>query len=151
MNVNLMKTKNTNNTINKKISSLVEDKTTGEFEGYLREECSIIDPIIDVPYISQVLDANYVYIPEFERYYFINNYVFVNSSTVRIYLHVDVLMSFKEKIYNCSGIVERNEKGNYFIDDNSLVATNESIINTFNFPKEFDTENPEYVLITAGR
>ena len=75
-------------------------------EGTLRDESSIINPIIlissekeDIPYMY-----NYAYIPAFGRYYFITDIESVRTGIWRVSMHVDVLMSYKEQIKNLNRI-----------------------------------------------
>ena len=58
---------------------------------------------------NYVLSANYVYIPDFNRYYFINDITSVRQNLWRLSLHVDVLMSYKKEINNIKAFVSRNE------------------------------------------
>ena len=78
--------------------------------GTLREQSSIIDPIITISgidnYISQM---NYAYIPQFNRYYFITNVESVRNNLWRVSFHVDVLHTYREAIRANSAIIERNE------------------------------------------
>ena len=55
------------------------------------------------------LGINYAYIPELKRYYFITDIVAVNNTLWELTMHCDVLMSFKDEIYNVDGYVSRNE------------------------------------------
>lgn len=56
-----------------------------------------------------ILTANYAYIAEFNRYYFINDIVSVRESIWRIELICDVLMSYKNEIDNLYCWVSRSE------------------------------------------
>lgn len=58
---------------------------------------------------NYVLSANYVYIPDFNRYYFINDITSVRQNLWRLSLHVDVLMSYQKEIKNTNAFVSRNE------------------------------------------
>lgn len=110
-----------------------------ELTGTLRNESSIINPTILVEfhpenypgyvvennqqyivingikitwdnYISQyILSANYAYIPEFSRYYYIIDIISVNQHLWRINMRCDVLMSFKDEILATECFVARNE------------------------------------------
>lgn len=102
--------------------------------GYLRDECDIINPVIEISkaayskiwYGAETVDVqstgqdvmsenpyavpehNYIYIPKFKRYYFVDNITSVRKGLWRISMSVDVLMSFRDKINNLSGIVKRS-------------------------------------------
>ena len=81
-----------------------------EYTGELKSETSIIDPEILIECdLEDVALSNYMYIPEFGRYYFITNITSVRSSLVQFEAHCDVLMSFKDEILANSAIIKRNE------------------------------------------
>ena len=52
---------------------------------------------------------NYVYIQEFDRYYFVDDFTVLNHELYEISLTVDVIMSFKNAILSLSAFVDRNE------------------------------------------
>jgi hypothetical protein len=118
-------------------------------QGNLKEQTSIINPVITLQYDRPFI-YNYCYIPEFERYYFIENVDIVRANLYRVYLSVDVLETYKTEILNQAVIVEKNENNynNYLPDENwkTNVKTKTDIIN---FSNGF-LENGEFILITAG-
>lgn len=65
--------------------------------GTLREECSVEEPSILVQ--ADPRGQNYAYIPEFSRYYYIEDITAERSNAFRIRLRVDVLKSFATRIY----------------------------------------------------
>jgi Tfp pilus assembly protein PilO len=87
-------------------------------EGTLRDSCSVTNPVIQVQHVD-FLNANYAYIPEFNRYYFITDIVSVRTYLWEIHMHVDVLMSFGEQLRQLTAYVSRWEKSTYenIIDD----------------------------------
>lgn len=76
--------------------------------GTLRPGCDIINPVIIIEY-AKIPDFNYIYIPNFKRYYFVNNIQIQSKNIYIISLHVDVLFSFKDGIKSNTAIVARNE------------------------------------------
>ena len=86
--------------------------------GTLREDCSIIDPVIKMSAIgTYLLESNYAYITEFGRYYYITNIVCVGD-LFEVQMHVDVLMSFKSGIRSNNAVVSRQEKQyNLYLQD----------------------------------
>lgn len=76
--------------------------------GELKESTSIINPTIKIAY-DGVVDFNYCYIPEFQRYYFITDIVSARRGIWSLEMRVDVLMSFKEEIRQLTAVIERNE------------------------------------------
>lgn len=82
--------------------------SVGSISGYLREESSLIEPKLIIEY-EEVPNFNYVYIPKFNRYYFVQEITSVRTRLFRITLKCDVLMSYKEKILNLNCYIARNE------------------------------------------
>lgn len=121
------------NQLNKNISKIIE------LEGSLLDATSIINPVIKIffnpegmeSYVVEdnqayivfngmkitwdsfiydyVLAANYAYIPEFNRYYFINDIISVRKNIWQLVMNVDVLMSYKDHILKLDAFVTRNE------------------------------------------
>lgn len=78
--------------------------------GNIKEPSSVIDPVILIEAnLSMIAGCNYCYIPEFRRYYYINNMKTATNTTCTLSLHVDVLNSFADQIKSCAGYVDRNE------------------------------------------
>lgn len=148
MEIKLYKCTSDNNVLNK---SLSEEIT---LNGTLKNECSIIDPVIEIDFGGDTdnLERNYLYIKGFDRYYFIKNITVVNNNIMRVEAHVDVLMSFRSQISSMKGIVNKTQSnGNLYINDSSLVASNDTIISQITFPQAFDMVNgQEYILVIAG-
>lgn len=81
------------------------------YKGYFRNEQNITSPIItiDVKGDNPVPEFNYVYIPLFNRYYFVTGYEVIRTDLWNVYLEVDVLMTYKNGIKSLRAIVDRNE------------------------------------------
>ena len=86
--------------------------------GTLRENCSIIDPVIKMSAIgNNLLTSNYAYITEFARYYYITNIVCVGD-LFEVHMHVDVLMSFRGDIRTNNAVISRQERNyNLYLQD----------------------------------
>ena len=86
--------------------------------GTLRENCSIIDPVIKMSAIgTYLLESNYAYITEFGRYYYITNIVCVGD-LFEVHMHVDVLMSFRGDIRTNNAVISRQERNyNLYLQD----------------------------------
>lgn len=63
---------------------------------YLKDDCSIINPVIRTSGIP--VNANYMYISDWNRYYFVNNVVYLANNLREFTLEVDVLASYKSTI-----------------------------------------------------
>lgn len=119
-------------------------------EGYLRDESSIIDPIIEVEDIdNQISRLNYAHIEYFGRYYFIDNIESVRTGVWRLYMHVDVLQTYREQILENTAIIGRNENEyDLLLNDGLFVTQQNPRIAQFPFPSGFNTWN--FVLAVAG-
>lgn len=122
--------------------------------GTLRAGSSIIDPVI-IFEVEQAgwpyTNANYMHIPEFNRYYFITNIISKNNMIWEIHGHVDVLMSFSDAILAQTAIVSRQQgQYNMYLDDGSFMAYQNPIIQTKRFSVDGPFEQQEFVLVVAG-
>lgn len=118
--------------------------------GTLREQSSIIDPIITISDIDEYIGSmNYAYIPEFNRYYFITNIESVQKNLWRVSFHVDVLFTYRDAIRSNSAIIERNENEYDLKLNDGLFRTQQNPrIAQFPFPNGFNQWN--FVLAVAG-
>lgn len=80
--------------------------------GTLRDGTSVTEPVIMIEY-STIPDFNYVYIPEFERYYFLDDYIIEVNNIYILKLSVDVLMTYKAGIFATHAFVTRTEYIDY--------------------------------------
>lgn len=116
-----------------------------------RGECSLLYPEVEVELASVPTAANYMYITEFGRYYFIDEIVVVRTGLYRIRGTVDPLTSFATQLRACSGIVHRAESDqayNTYLDDGAFRTYANPEIRTLNFPSGFNTW--EYLLALSG-
>lgn len=144
MNIILYQNISEYNAVNKSINELTK------LTGTLREESSIIDPVITISDIDNYVGSmNYAYIPEFNRYYFITNIESVRSNLWRVSFHVDVLYTYRKQIKSNSAIIERNEnKYDLKLNDGLFKTQQNPRIAQFPFPSGFNTWN--FVLAIAG-
>lgn len=133
----------------------IVDKTitqTATYEGYLRDESSITNPVVLIEGIFNIYNngnTNYMYLPDYRRYYYITDIIQKRANLVEIHGRVDVLMSFKNEIRGCTGIVKKQaNKWNLYLDDGSLKVYQNKVIITKIFPSGFNDER--FVLITSG-
>ncbi len=110
------------NIINK--GSWLYDETT--LTGELRDSMNLTNPevIVDISSTSSISGStqaindlrtgkinrfNYVYIPDFERYYFVRDITVLRKNIYQLSLHCDVLYSFKDVIYAQRAYISRSE------------------------------------------
>lgn len=143
MNIKFYTNLSEKNSVNKNITLL------NDFTGTLREESSIIDPVFTITSISNLATCNYAYIPDFGRYYFINNIKCLRNNYYQVSMHVDVLMTYKDQILANSAIIERNEtQYDLKINDGLFKTQQNPRIAQFEFPNGFT--NWDFVLAVAG-
>lgn len=69
----------------------------------------IITPLVVLAYNTAYLSANYCYIPELGRYYYISDMVLSPGSQIVLQLSVDVLKTWDAQIRGCEGVIVRSE------------------------------------------
>lgn len=109
-------------------------------QGALRQKnVSVINPVIEVAYSDELFNCNYAYIPEFKRYYYINEFSSIVNGMVAISLHVDVLMSFKDEWLQNSGYVDSSlNYGNFYLNDpNTPVQQNTDLFTVKSWTSPF--------------
>lgn len=87
-------------------------KVLGEairYQGELRDECDILNPVLTIEGLNPDTTFNYCYIPDFKRYYFITESSVVRTGLIQFNLHVDVLQSWSKEILELEAIISRNE------------------------------------------
>lgn len=88
--------------------------------GYLRDKTSITNPSIIIE-MNDFPTFNYVYLPKFNRYYYVTNIISIATNLWQIDMHVDVLMSYRDEILDTECIIERNQYDyNAFLVDKNL-------------------------------
>ena len=115
------------------------------------EAVSITDPVFLMDLNTTYIGANYCYCSEFNRYYFINNIEIVNGNQMRLYCHVDVLMSHKDSILKSSCISERSSSNpDPFISD-PLVGDRGTYETWFRNSGVTPFTGSSYLLTVAGK
>ena len=138
--------------VNQSEKNRVDKTLTSAFDlnGELKEDCSIIDPVIKiVSDVSSMASVNYMYIPSFSRYYFINNVISINNDICEVHAHVDVLSTYKDEIRAQRAIVSRQEKKwNLYLNDGVFKTYQNPYIITKAFSSGFTSQH--FILTIAG-
>lgn len=143
MQVQLLKNNSNTNSFNR--TFLKNDS----FEGVLKEGSDMLAPEIMFE-LSGAPDYNMMYIPSFQRYYFIGWENISNNLWKAYTKEIDVLFTYKSDILALDAIIDKQEyNSNPYIDDGSYIQEARTIIETRPFSSGFN-ETPSYVLITAG-
>ena len=138
-----------NSSENNRVSKVLSDKF--EMTGTLRGETNVVNPEILIEHTNPT-GYNYAYIPEFNRYYFINEFTSVRNGLWRVRLAVDVLETYKTQIKQMPAIIDKQQnKGNsnLYLNDGSYVIDSRSYNTILNFSGGFNNGG-EFILITAG-
>lgn len=140
----LMKNKSADNYVDKDVDEIVT------LNGTLRSECSIVAPVVIVDAgIGDVRKCNYCKIDKFNRYYYVSDVVNIRTGIWEIHCNCDVLMTYKNEIRNCKGIVRRQQnKWNLYLNDGSLKHYQNPKVQTHYFPSGFSVQ--DFVLAVAG-
>ena len=102
-------------------------KTIGDSIYQTTQTIKPYEPISDltgsilITYSSTAEDCNYAKIVDdagFTKYYFVTDKQLEVGGKMRIYLEIDVLMTFQEDILNCPAVYDRSDCfPNYLLDD----------------------------------
>lgn len=135
-------TSDSNNTINKTLANETE------FNIKLKGNTSITQPVV-VLHSNNIILFNYAYIPEFNRYYFVDKIELFPNGIYNITLKVDVLESFKNDIKNSYGMISKQTNiNNYYNDGYESEIKKEVDLYRSNITFNLDTK--EKVLVTIG-
>ncbi len=117
----------------------------------------ILNPIVDLDLSTlgaepvSTYGINYAYIAEFKRYYFINRFEILATGIYRLYLHVDVLMSYRNDILNNIGIIRRQQNlYDLYLNDGSLKVENYPMLQTLVFSNGNIFDDWKYIVTVAG-
>lgn len=119
----------------------------------LYEDCTIQNPRLIVNMDDNIINANYVYIAKFKRYYYITKTTIKDGTIAIVDCKVDVLMSFWDSFKNSQCIALRSSSNyNNMIGDNEIVKLPTAKYVYRKLPTKFvpeDTGN-NYVLTIGG-
>lgn len=126
--------------------------------GTLKGACDLLNPTvrliigdskdIKLPTISK---CNYMYIANFNRYYYITSQNIVRNTILEVSGHVDVLNTYKDEIRKNSGLILRSQSNyNKFLDDGCFKVYSNPYIVTKKFTGETFAKNPSFLLAVSG-
>ncbi len=100
-------------------SNIVVDKTLTnkiDYDIKIKDTTSVINPTIILK-TKTLITSNYAYIPDFNRYYYIEKIEVCPNDVYRIALKCDVLKSFKDDIKHSSAYVTQQTTTNKYYDN----------------------------------
>lgn len=129
-------------------------KTTSNYQrvdGTLKNNCSKSNPTIIIS--EGIRSKNYAYIPTFDRWYYITDYVILDKQRIEVHMKCDVLMSFADQIKKATAVIVRDGKKQGTVS-NYLKTSNKYLLNTEigqwrSFPVSLYAE-PQYILTVSG-
>lgn len=94
-----------NNKSNKKVVNKTIEEVQ-EIDFIFKDDTDITNPIL---ILQSYQSGNYCYIPDLNRYYYIDRVTIMNGGFYKLYLEIDVLMSYKNEImsadwYSVNGV-----------------------------------------------
>lgn len=119
----------------------------------LKENTSVENPVIIIRNNSNISTYNYMYIPDFHRYYYIEEIVSLNNGLWELHGHVDVLQTYQNYIKQLNATCKRQENlFNMYLDDPEFKTYNKSTVVTKLFTGGTSPldKNMSYVLVVAG-
>ncbi len=134
------------NVVHKRITTL--HTLTGDLKGSAELE----QLTMTIPYVSDFAQINYAYIPQFNRYYYVQVEV-LNGELIKIDLTSDVLMSFWNSFKNSRAIAKRSSS-NYNVllpDDRLAFSPQPTYIRRKTASKFTPTNSGSYVLTVGGK
>ena len=145
MEIDFYKNTSDKRVINKSIGTVV---TFSDCQ--LIEPCGVINPSFTIDRNSSLYSYNYVYIPQFGRYSYIDEIIVNDGISMTVKCSVDPLMSFKTDILNCQVNSRCNENSfDMYLPDDRPVESR-YIRYSQKFGVSFDDFESSYVLITVG-
>lgn len=102
------------NTVNKTLTGGTECL------GVLRDTTDVLNPRL-VLRVSAPINANYVYIEDFKRYYFIKSISYLTGDKVELSLNVDVLKTYETQILNATATVTETDNPDKYASNRQTV------------------------------
>lgn len=118
----------------------------------LKNDTSMLNPVIILKKESYDFNANYFYVGEFGRFYFVNDVKALTGQMVAVSGEVDVLMSFSNAINNLSTMIDRQENlTNGYIADREMPVRVDKSVTINKFSGKFSDTNYNYLTVGGGQ
>lgn len=153
MNITLYKNSSPPNQVEKTLTNENEIEAVRFIE---KGTLDILNPSVLIQLTADIKDAskyNYMYIPKFSRYYFIDS-ISTEGGLIRINGRVDSLMSHKTDILSSKQYILRQESKNNspYLEDNMLpISSNHNYVGKVFGRKVADTTCGRVILATTGK
>lgn len=140
MKVNFYNTQSNENVINKNLKLISSRDII--FRMAINEKTPML-----ILHHSTIDGVNYVGIPDFKRYYYIEHVEPYNNVLSRIYLNTDLLMTYQDEIINNQVLITATEKPSYL---SNALPTSRELINDKYMSNVTLTNGTTKILTTIG-
>lgn len=136
--------------VNKTLQRLTLEGHSNPVNIKLLDNVNLLNPTFKMSDKDLYMTANYCYVDDLHRYYFINK-VTLSHGYALLECTCDVLMTYKEALKKRTCVIKRQEKDYnlYQVDDKTKVLNYETLLIT-NFPVGFNPNAQEFVLCVVG-
>ena len=130
------------------ISKTLLDSFT--MNGTLTNDCDVVNPVIEVEKFNPAYYRyNYMYIPDFRRFYYITSWENLANRLWLLHAHTDVLMTYRDEILKTQAVMVRgNYAGTIDLPSDLYASKVSTEVSTLKFNKSFDSQSA--VLVVAG-
>lgn len=149
--VTLYKTSDDRRVVTKTLTSIASNVTI-----IPKEQLDILTPRIRLAWNSAYLAANYMYISDLGRYYFISDMLLNTGHNIDIIGNVDVLMSYAAQIRALDATIIRSESvgaPTMYPDDKLPIIPNKKSVTSVVMPNSLHlnpVNSPNYILTVRG-
>ena len=114
-------------TVNKNLGAITD------IAGFLRDDFNIIKPLITIRK-DNVSNFNYCFIPDLNRYYFIEDVTLKNGNEYELSLSLDVLKTYESQILNATGTATESGNSDRHISNRDTVYNRTPNFEKIDFP-----------------
>lgn len=131
-----------------KVGKPLENPVT--LTGYLRDTYNVLTPVLTIRH-KDGFTYNYVYIPVFGRYYFVDGYTVANRDEIILSLKVDVLETYKDVIRAATGTVTESDNANKHVSNRETIYNTVPTFEKLEFPNTdgLTSDNASIIMITV--
>lgn len=140
MDITLYKTHDAPNVINKTL------ETVQTVAGTLRGDMDLLTPVVQVEFDTLPV-FNYVFVPDFNRYYFVSGLSVVRTKLYELRLTCDTLYTYKDDILKATATGDTGENANAYNTGRGLVTDARKTETVYKFDDMFNSDG---VIIMSG-
>ena len=131
---------------NNKLVKTLDNQTKLTVTGNVKGVVNLITPLITVT--ANILNKNYCYISEFNRYYFVDDIQITRTGLYEIRLKLDALMTYHSSISSCKIISNQSNKSKYLSGYSQTVDSRYNY-NYYDFDNNFN-EDGSIILVAIN-